>query len=232
VGVSYNPSIVTDGLVLCLDAANRRSYPGTGTTWTDLSGNGNNGTLTNGPTFTSDNGGGIIFDGINTNVEIPHNTNQNLSKVNGHSVSVWCKWISGDYHQDIVSKDAEISYSREWLITKSNNNKFRSHVWSSSDIAIYRDSNYTPVSNQWVSLTQTWNGSILSFYVNGSLDNSISANITPKNTSNIMRIAGGSDYGNGLYFYGSVSSVLLYQKSLTAIEVLQNYNATRGRYGI
>ena len=57
--------IVTDGLVLCLDAANPKSYPGSGTTWTDLSGNGNNGTLVNGVGYNSDNGGSLSFDGVN-----------------------------------------------------------------------------------------------------------------------------------------------------------------------
>ena len=64
-GVAYNSRIVTDGLALCLDAANSKSYPGSGSTWTDLSGNGNNATLTNGPTYSSANGGSIVFDGVN-----------------------------------------------------------------------------------------------------------------------------------------------------------------------
>ena len=63
-GLGHSPRIVTDGLVLCLDAASKRSYPGTGTTWTDLKG-GNNGTLTNmdGANFSSANGGSLSFDG-------------------------------------------------------------------------------------------------------------------------------------------------------------------------
>ena len=64
-GISYNPKIVTNGLVLCLDAANAKSYPGSGTAWTDLSGLGNTGTLTNGPTYSSANNGSIVLDGIN-----------------------------------------------------------------------------------------------------------------------------------------------------------------------
>ena len=63
-GLSHSPNIVTDVLVLCLDAANRRSYPGSGNSWLDLSGNGNNGTLTNGPTYSSANGGSLVFDGV------------------------------------------------------------------------------------------------------------------------------------------------------------------------
>ena len=62
--INVRPSIVTSGLVLNLDAANMKSYPRSGTTWRDLSGLGNNGTLTNGPTFNSQNGGSIVFDGV------------------------------------------------------------------------------------------------------------------------------------------------------------------------
>ena len=231
-GLSHSPRIVTDGLVFCVDAGDKMSYPGAGTTWTDLSKNRNNGTLTNGPTFDSANGGSIVFDGTDDNVEIPHNTNQNLSASNGHSVSVWCKWISGGGHQDIISKDSEGGGGREWLITKSDADKFRYHIWNSSNSPIYQDSNYTPVSNQWVNLTQVWDGSLLSFYVNGSLDSTKSANVTPKNSTTIMRIGGGADSGSTFHFNGSVSSVLVYQTALTATEVLQNYNALKGRFGL
>jgi len=77
----YNngPKIVTSGLVLALDAGNTKSYPGSGTVWTDLSGNGNTGTLTNGPTFNSSNGGSIVFDGVDDFVNIPYNTYWNTN---------------------------------------------------------------------------------------------------------------------------------------------------------
>ena len=67
--LTHSPRIITDGLVLCLDAANRQSYPGSGTVWTDLAGS-NNGTLTNGPTFSSANGGSIVFDGVDDFIEL------------------------------------------------------------------------------------------------------------------------------------------------------------------
>lgn len=222
--------IVQDGLVLNLDAGVKDSYNG-GTTWRDLK-NNNNGTLTNDPTFDLERGGGIAFDGTDDNVEIPHNTNQNLSASNGHSVSAWCKWISGSNHQDIVSKDSEGGSGREWLITKNNSGKFRFHIWSSGGSAIYDNSNYSLVSNQWVNVTQVWDGSILSCYVNGSLDKTKSASVTPRNTTTIMRIGGGSDSGSALHFNGSVSSVLVYQKALTAAEVSRNFNVMRHRFGI
>ncbi len=68
-GLAHSPRTVTDGLVLALDAGNTKSYPGSGTAWTDLIGS-NNGTLTNGPTYNSDNGGSIVFDGTNDYVTI------------------------------------------------------------------------------------------------------------------------------------------------------------------
>jgi len=68
--LAHSPRIITDGLVLCLDAGNPKSYPGSGTTWTDLSGNGNNGTLTNGPTYNSGNLGSLVFDGVNDYVNL------------------------------------------------------------------------------------------------------------------------------------------------------------------
>lgn len=76
-----------NGLVLCLDAGNTKSYPGSGTTWTDLSGRGNTGTLTNGPTYSSANGGSIVFDGTNDYVS----TNYTQTSVTGYTIDVWFK---------------------------------------------------------------------------------------------------------------------------------------------
>ena len=88
-GTGYNPRIITDGLVLCLDAANTRSYPGTGATWTDLKGS-NNGTLTNGPTFSNDNGGGIVFDGTDDDVDFSTSF-LDVSANQGVTISAWIK---------------------------------------------------------------------------------------------------------------------------------------------
>ena len=84
----FSPRIITDSLVLYLDAGNTRSYPGSGVTWTDLSRGGNNGVLTNGPTFNSGNGGSIVFDGSNDYIQT---TNINLTNTNAVSVDFWCK---------------------------------------------------------------------------------------------------------------------------------------------
>ena len=90
---NYNPSIVTEGLVLCLDGANVKSYPGSGTTWTDISGEGHDGTLTNGPTFSSNYGGNIVLDGSNDFVTGVHNSELNLR--NDVTVECWFRRTGG-----------------------------------------------------------------------------------------------------------------------------------------
>ena len=88
------PEIANDGLVLALDAANPRSYPGSGTTWTDLSGNGNNGTLVNVPTYSNANGGSIVFDGVDDYVS------GSISTINSWSMCLW--YLSTDITSQVV----------------------------------------------------------------------------------------------------------------------------------
>ena len=97
-GLSHSPRIVTDGLVLCLDAANSRSYPKTGTTWTDRSTSGNNGTLTNGPTFDTNNGGSIVFDGSNDSVVT---SDFDLDYI---SIFTWFKPTNFSAYREVVGK--------------------------------------------------------------------------------------------------------------------------------
>ena len=78
-GIGYNPSVVSDGLVLCLDAGNIKSYPGSGTTWTDIGGNQNNGTFVNGPSYNSSAGGSIVFDGIDDRINLPFSSVLDIS---------------------------------------------------------------------------------------------------------------------------------------------------------
>ena len=96
-GLSHSPRIVTDGLVFCVDAGDKMSYPGAGTTWTDLSKNRNNGTLTNGPTFDSANGGSIVFDGTNDRVDCGNSTSLNFGNSSSDfpfSIVSWAKFDS------------------------------------------------------------------------------------------------------------------------------------------
>jgi hypothetical protein len=106
--LAHSPSIVTSGLVLCLDAANPKSYPGSGTTWTDLSGNGNNGTLVNGPTYSSVNGGSIVFDGSNDYIS----TAYSIGTVSQQSISCWISKTNLQYSL-ILASSASLYYGLE-----------------------------------------------------------------------------------------------------------------------
>ena len=109
--LQHSPSIVTSGLVLCVDAANPRSYPGSGTTWYDASGNGNTGTLSNGPVYTSGINGYFTFDGVDDLATFPSTTSTNISTT--ITASVWVYYISGNGR--IFQKDGPAS-TRCWEI--------------------------------------------------------------------------------------------------------------------
>ena len=109
--LNYGPSIVTDGLQVLLDAADINSYPGTGTTWTDLSGNGNNGTLTNGPSFLSNENGGIMrFDGVDDYARITPPTNYSE-----YTIHFFCQWISSvGFNERLFGSNASIAFFNLW----------------------------------------------------------------------------------------------------------------------
>jgi hypothetical protein len=194
-GLGHSPRIVTDGLVLCLDAANARSYPGTGTTWTDRSGNGNDGTLTNGPTFDSDNGGILSFDGTNENLTIP--------SVTFNSIELWC------YRTQTFSNwhylfDARGGMSQGWFANGSIGSNWASNMYKNGELV----SRAMPPQNEWTHLY---------IYTNNA-------------TSYTDDITFFSRYSNIEYLGVDVSQIKIYNKLLTADEVRQNYEATKGRY--
>ena len=119
-GLSHSPRIVTDGLVMCLDAGNSRSYPGTGTVWTDLA--GNIGTLTNGPTFNSENGGSVVFDGTNDGVDVSGTESFNGPLGVSYTLSAWFYPTRTGAWQGVVCKNRSTNtYTALFL---SDDNKF------------------------------------------------------------------------------------------------------------
>ena len=96
--------IVTDGLILYLDAANTKSYISGSTDWYDLTTYNNDGTLTNGPTFSSTNGGSIVFDGVNDYVQV--NNSDILNPTQTITLSVWSKFngFYGGFYAPILFK--------------------------------------------------------------------------------------------------------------------------------
>jgi hypothetical protein len=222
---NYSPKVITDGLVLYLDAANPKSYVSGSTTWGDLSRSGNNGTLINGVGYNSSNLGSLSFDGIDDYVQCP-----NINPGNSLSVDVWFNKISGTGFQGILGNWNSTGPGDSWLITQNSGNRSSFYVRfnaSSGDDII--DTTTTISSNVWYNYTGTFSNSTLSLYRNGILVNSKS---TLQNTifQNLLNIWVGRF--STLYFSGLIPIGRVYNRALSAQEILQNYNATKTRFGL
>jgi hypothetical protein len=210
---------ITSGLVLYLDAANLTSYPGTGTTWTDLSGNNNNGTLTNGPTFNSANGGSIVFDGVDDYVNCGNN---NSSKLTSGTVNVWMKTTSTSVaYQGIVTK--ALNYG----IYNYGGNLLLYDWGTGAD----RNSGISISNGNWRFITLRFSSNSLNnatVYINGVLVYTT----TMYKTSDIYNLGIGTGGDGSQPLPGTIGVVQIYNKVLSATEILQNYNATKGRFGL
>lgn len=222
---NYNPSIVTSGLVLALDAGNTRSYPGTGTTWSDLSGRGNTGTLINGPTYSSSNGGSLVFDGTNDYVgSFP------ASICNTEDFTIHCFFNISVL--TITPTRTGILGTRTtggWgIITGLYNTKQLSfYLFGSSSVA----TSATAIeANTWycVDVTRSVSANTINLYINGSFVSTATAGVL---TPAIINGTIGSE-NNGNYLNGRIAEVKIYNRALSDTEVLQNFNALRGRFGL
>ncbi len=222
----YSPQIVTSGLVLALDAANKVSYPGSGTSWYDLSGNANNGTLTNGPTFSNVNLGTIVFDGTNDYVSIPSTSNFN----NGNNITVEAWVLCTDWstytHPMIVAKGINV----EWILWKSNDTGVVGKLgWRGLGTA------YTTTSlpnNTWVQCVGSIGSAGQKVYLNGVLESTVGNTTFTSGNINVT-IATGLVTGSPSNLLGAnVAITRIYNRQLTDNQVLQNYNATKIRFGL
>ena len=220
-GTSYNPRIVTDGLVLCVDAANKRSYPGAGTTWTDLTANKNNGTLTNGPTFDSANGGSILLDGSDDYVEVQGN----YHLFSTLTISCWFKptnSISGG-----VNDTARIWGKGNDLEIRSNDGtgRFIGDFGGTSSLFSTQNSWLNTV---WYNLVIVLDTTTSSMYIQSKLDSTGSRGTISDQTANML--IGKSASGLGSCMSAKISNFSIYNRVLTPDEIRQNYLATKGRY--
>jgi hypothetical protein len=224
-GVGYNPRIVTDGLVLCLDAANKRSYPGSGTTWIDKVG-GNNGTLINGPTFSSDNGGSVVFDGTNDRIDCAGPSE--LNSISEITMITWINYDSVSYFPKIISRGHSIG--GDLLMGSSDNSLYL--YYSTSAFKGYSD--YFSTTTGSINLTSGWvcvaatSGSVVKFYKNSDLVYT-SGGVTT-NLASSSSITIGNRPQSDRSFDGKIGVAMVYNRVLTAEEILQNYEATKGRY--
>ena len=223
------PDIIEDGLVLALDAANTKSYGGSGTTWSDLSGNGNDGTI-DGATHNSD--GYFAFDGSNDYVDIGNVLNQFPI-----TISAWTKTnsTSESYNVDVVNKYTAAS-GNGYRLAFSSNGISGFYFKNNSNRTNNCDNEYGTVStNIWYYVVMIVDSNGIKFYLNGSLVGSNTWTGTPGAPTTTTNLSLGYYPGNfagGQYYDGDISQVSIYNKALTAAEITQNFNALRRRYNI
>ncbi len=235
--LSHSPQISLNGLVLCLDAANRKSYPGSGTTWTDLSGNGNNGTLTNmdGTNLSSANGGSLTFDGTNEYVSLGNNK---LRYQDNFTIEAFCRFPNlpnnpgsacGARHPIVYNHD----YGYNLLVAADG--KVNWNVYNTSSTNAAASSANSVVGSNYFQAIGIKSGTTISLYVNGVFQSS--ANLTTNAVAYILNepfaIGGYATCGpNKFYATGNISILKAYNRALSAAEIQQNFNALRGRFGI
>ena len=227
----YNPKIVTDGLVVCLDAADRKSYPGSGTTWTDRSGNGYNAAINNGPTFNSANGGSIDFDGSNDYATI---TDVIIASPTSLTVGGWFNRNGDGANYETVlhhSTNTSIGGSSYWFGLQADTNNICGTIGANVSGIGWAAGLTNVVANVgvWHHVITTWDGSNVRTYVDGVLKKTYALS-SYTNLTTPTRIGASGD-GDGYVMNASIANVFISKnKHFTADEVLQNYNAQKDRF--
>ena len=224
---NYSPKIVTDGLVLYLDAANLKSYTSGSTTWRDLTRNNNNGTLTNGPTFNSANGGSIVFDGVDDNIQLG-----NASKfITGSNITVdtWVKTNVTESYKKIFFTGDPGSQTINGIYFSIGSSPFQTYFGVKTSTAVPAVYLTNISTNTYTNLTGTYDGTNVYLFVNGVLvaQQPQTGNI---NSSGIARISGYDN--NNETWNGNIACFKIYNRALSATEVQQNFNATKTRFGL
>jgi hypothetical protein len=229
---AHSPKIVTDGLVLALDAGNTKSYVSGSTTWFDKSGFSNNGTLVNGPTFNTESLGSIVFDGANDYVNC---SSLNINYSASFTVNTWFKLATINRSNTIIgSGDGEVGPYYYWMINVQSDNflQFRGFNGSNKNISY----NTPLTSNLWYCTTLTYNSGNCILYLNGT--NVASGTVLTLNNPNASytRLGyntwAGAGPGVSNYLSGNIPTTQIYNRVLTQAEITQNFNALRGRFGI
>ena len=226
--LSHGPSVVTQGLVLALDAADRNSYPGSGTTWTDLSGLGNTGTLINGVTYDSvDGGGSLSLDASNDYISC----GTTGVAASTFSSETWIKKKGDNGHFFVIDNldqpELRLTFTSTGLLIQyyDNGAYFTNTTYS-----------FTFSTSSWYQIVTTVQNGSQNYYVNGSLILSSSGTYDGSSNTNAGEHTLGTYNrpGAGYNGYANVKYAIhrIYNRALSAAEVSQNFNALRGRFGI
>jgi hypothetical protein len=232
-------SIVTNGLVLALDAADRNSYVSGSTTWNDLSGNNNSGSLVNGPTFSSANGGSIVFDGTNDYVFLPTNF-FNHDSGSAFTVSFWFRTATAGIifgQQNSPTASVAASGYVPAIYTDSAGKVRTSCFWGGA-VNNQSVSALTVTDNAWHNVAVTFASSSQISYIDNTQFATLAKTQTTYSPTYNYFIGSGTWVGQWAnttgnpFFTGNVSNMLFYNRALTAAEISQNFNATRGRFNL
>jgi hypothetical protein len=229
--------IVTNGLVLNVDAGFTPSYSRSGTTWYDVSSGGNNGTLTNGPTFNSDNGGSIVFDGVDDRAFFSALPPGFQAGMTNYSISIWFKLTATKEAPLLEMGDTNADYRRiMFWVTGGNPNRLYA-LGASSNGAGYRYSSVNLTNGVIYNAVYTYNnnGTISKLFINSVQDNDLtnsSTNGLLVSIANSWSLCADNVYNQSYVQSANIYNVLLYTKTLTDTEIQQNYNAQKSRFGL
>jgi hypothetical protein len=219
------PTIVKDNLVLYLDAANTKSYVSGSTTWNDLSGTNNSGSLTNGPTFSSANGGSIVLDGADDYIRI----SQNINPPNITLEFVYKALISTPYEY-LISNARDCCGPQNGYELHIVNGVPRFSIWNSTQLGLNGTSTLT---NQIYHIIATYDGSQMKIYQNSILTGLVNSALGIGSSPSFNLAIGGMGFDPAVYnLTGNIYIGRVYNRALTATEVLQNFNAIKGRFGL
>jgi hypothetical protein len=248
------PPIVTNGLVLALDAGNTLSYTSGSTTWKDLSGNNNSGSLVNGPGFSNDNAGSITFDGVNDYVNCGNEPSLQITGSITTETWVYLTSLTNSLDLNLLGKYSNSggSNNQGWLLFKSTGN-YQSFGPgntgpSSNEFSWLATSNGNfsgaligtgeqVLANTWYHVVGVFKSSnnSMQIYVNGVLKRSVTRT---GQTFGVLLNAnrnvciGSTPDDNTRYVQGRIPLSMVYNRALSDAEILQNYNATKGRFGL
>ena len=221
-GIARGPKIVTSGLLLALDAADKLSYPGSGTTWRNLASNNFNCTLTNGPTFSGANMGSIVYDGVDDSATCSLVT----SDANNVTMESWFKatTLPGDRGLMLNGNGGSSGYGLQ----------FGACGTAGTTLYVFFGGVSCNVVSYGTLVTNTWYQAVYTRTTSPGISNILYINGISRstNTSSNPNAPAGSTLIGHSAFNGNISIARIYNRALTATEVLQNYNATKNRYGL
>lgn len=222
----HSPRTVTNGLVVYFDTGNSKSYTSGSATCTDISNTGNNGSLVNSPTFDGNNGGSIVLNGSSQVINIANNSTLNVTSQ--ISLEAWIYPTKNSGYQNVISKSSSAA-SNGYIYPRTDNGWTQSVFYL--NVGGWSTLSATwPSINRWHHTIGTYDGSNMRIYINGMQAASKSQTGTISTNTNQLVIGNQPAYNE--YYGGRIGIIKMYNRALTTTEVLQNFNATRARFGV